>query len=387
MSENIFKIFIVDDAASMRMLLRSQLEGLGHEIFEFSNGDDCIQSAELHEPHLIILDIEMPGKSGIDTCRELRSQGFNNQILFFSSDDNWETRLLAYDVGGNDFVQKNAEQELLLVKVRLAEQAENRARTLSEQLQFTQKAAYTAISSLGETGIVLQFIQNTFHSNTLNQLANALITAIDQYGLNGIVCLSSAFGETYLNMQKPCTQLEISLLNRLSNMARIFESTDRLGINYPKARLLISGIQEEDPERVGRLRDHLALICEGADARISALEQEFEKDKQTRVILQSAREMAELISDMSMAQNANHARLVEVTDKFRSKLDHLFMNLGLTETQEESIHQLANQLHEEAADIFEQENEMAERLNQILSNQKKKLTSARQSVSSHPCKN
>lgn len=374
-----FSIFIVDDSASTRLYLRSLLEPIGYKIFEYADGELCIANVSQFNPSLIILDIEMSGKNGIETCKELRKNGYEQQILFFSSNDDWNVRLLAYDVGGNDFIQKGTEQDLLEIKVKLAEQAEANKVDLQDRLLFSQNTAHSAIASLGETGIVLHFLRKSFACHTLVQIANALIEAVAQFDLNAIVALNGNGTDVYRNMHEACNPLEVSILNRLSQLGRIYEAPDRIGINYPHAQLLLSGLSNEDSEKIGRLRDHLALICEGADARVISLEQQLEKDKQHRLITNTSKEMSELVADISMSQNANHARLVTVIDNFRSNLDNLFFKLGLSENQEMQLHQLANQLYGETSEIFQQELEVSERLNQIIKQQKKKLLSARRS--------
>lgn len=374
MADKPFKIFIIDDAASMRMYWRSQFEqNTDLEVYEFADGSACIEAVEEFQPELIIMDIEMPGKSGLELCKELRDHGYTHQILFFSANDSWDVRLQAYDVGGNDFIQKNAEQELLLIKVRLAQQTEQLKAEMQQRLSLTEGVATSAIASLGETGIVLQFLRASFACQTLKQLSEAVIEAIRQCDLNGIVALNSAEETVSRNMQQECTPLEVSILQRLEQLGRIYEAPDRLGINYPNARLLLSGIGDEDRDKVGRMRDHLALICEGADARVVSLQQQQEKDKQTRVIMNTAREMTELVADVTMTQCANHERLVKIIGDFQRNLETLFINMGLSESQEAQLHQLAHQLFEETSEIFRNESDVTERMNQIIKSQKKKL--------------
>ena len=84
----------------------------------------------------------MSGKKGIETCKELRENGYEQQMLFFSSNDDWNVRLLADDLGGNDFIQKGTEQDLLEIKVKLAEQAEANKEDLQHSLLFSQNTAH-----------------------------------------------------------------------------------------------------------------------------------------------------------------------------------------------------------------------------------------------------
>ncbi|MBV5333424.1 response regulator, partial [bacterium] len=64
--------------------------------------------------------------------------------------------------------------------------------------------------------------------------------------------------------QGKCSPLETSILDHAKGMERIFQFHDRLAINYPGITLLALALPLENPDQVGRLRDHLATLAEGA---------------------------------------------------------------------------------------------------------------------------
>lgn len=64
------KILVVDDSATDRRVIASALEG--YTVLEAANGDEAIERVRQDKPHLIILDVVMPGKNGFQVCRELR---------------------------------------------------------------------------------------------------------------------------------------------------------------------------------------------------------------------------------------------------------------------------------------------------------------------------
>ncbi len=65
------KILIVDDEAPIRKLLTKLLEPEGYEIFEASNGDQGLDLVHSNRPDLVIIDLIMPGKEGLETIREI----------------------------------------------------------------------------------------------------------------------------------------------------------------------------------------------------------------------------------------------------------------------------------------------------------------------------
>jgi len=66
------RVLIVDDSPVSRELVRDILEPNGYEVFEAGNGIDAIEQIEQTRPHVVLLDIEMPGLGGYEVIRRLR---------------------------------------------------------------------------------------------------------------------------------------------------------------------------------------------------------------------------------------------------------------------------------------------------------------------------
>jgi len=80
------KILLVDDTAVIRRSIRSLLERGGYEVFEAVDGDDGLAKTVLHGPDLIVLDVMMPTRSGLEVAASLksRSEYKNIPILLFT---------------------------------------------------------------------------------------------------------------------------------------------------------------------------------------------------------------------------------------------------------------------------------------------------------------
>ncbi len=66
-------ILIADDDARIRLLLRSILRGEGHAVVEAADGEAALAAVRAHRPAVAVLDVQMPGRSGLDVCRALRA--------------------------------------------------------------------------------------------------------------------------------------------------------------------------------------------------------------------------------------------------------------------------------------------------------------------------
>lgn len=101
------KILIVDDAVFMRTKIRSILEKTGdYDIFEAADGDTAIGLYHQEKPQLVLLDITMPGKSGIDVLKELIHYDSNANIVMCSAIGQESMIQKALEYGAKEFIVK-----------------------------------------------------------------------------------------------------------------------------------------------------------------------------------------------------------------------------------------------------------------------------------------
>ncbi|MGA2717271.1 MAG: response regulator [Bryobacteraceae bacterium] len=110
------KLLVVDDDASVRRTLHTTLYGIGFDIGEASTGDEALALCRIVRYEAVLLDINMPGKSGIETCRELRRLMPRVAILMLSVNDDYERKIEALEAGADDYVTKPFHMRELTVK-------------------------------------------------------------------------------------------------------------------------------------------------------------------------------------------------------------------------------------------------------------------------------
>ena len=127
-------ILLVDDHAVVRQGYASLLSAClpDVEIAQACSGEDALQCMPAVNPHLVILDIGLPGISGLETCRRLRQRLPQLPVLFFSMHDELSLVRQALDAGAAGYISKSAEPEVLVEAVR---------RTLSGQMYIEQAIA------------------------------------------------------------------------------------------------------------------------------------------------------------------------------------------------------------------------------------------------------
>lgn len=109
------KIMIVDDAIFMRWIIRKILEDGGYEdVIEAQNGEEALELFREQKPDLILLDITMPGKSGIEVLEEIQAEEPGSTVIMCSAVGQEMMIRRALEAGAADFVVKPFKNEELL---------------------------------------------------------------------------------------------------------------------------------------------------------------------------------------------------------------------------------------------------------------------------------
>ena len=115
------KVFIVEDEPDLRDTLKYNLENEGFSVEAFSNGEDFLSTVDKNKPNLVILDLMLPGVSGLDVCRELRSKdnydGIGIVMLTAKSEE--IDRIVGFELGADDYVTKPFSVRELILRVKV----------------------------------------------------------------------------------------------------------------------------------------------------------------------------------------------------------------------------------------------------------------------------
>jgi DNA-binding response OmpR family regulator len=112
------KVLIVDDALAARNLLKGFFKEEGYEVVVASNGEEALELAERENPHVIILDIDMPGIDGIEVCKKLKAEDNTRFIPVIMATGLGDTYLEALEAGAEEFVCKPFHLAELSIRVK-----------------------------------------------------------------------------------------------------------------------------------------------------------------------------------------------------------------------------------------------------------------------------
>jgi len=120
MKQSVGTILVVDDNHDNLRLLRDLLTGQGYRVTVATGGEKALNSVQTEKPELILLDINMPGKSGYDVCKQLKEDlsTRNIPILFLSAYTDPADITKGFSIGGVDYITKPFHTEELLARVK-----------------------------------------------------------------------------------------------------------------------------------------------------------------------------------------------------------------------------------------------------------------------------
>lgn len=112
-----FKIMIVEDDSKISQLLQSHIEKYGYEAAVCERFDDVLSDFQKLQPHLVIMDVNLPRYDGFYWCRQLRSVS-TCPILFISAREGKMEQVMALENGADDYITKPFHYEVVMAKIK-----------------------------------------------------------------------------------------------------------------------------------------------------------------------------------------------------------------------------------------------------------------------------
>lgn len=113
------RILVVDDDPQIRRVMKVTLTGQGYEVDDARDGEDALEKLRAHRFDLVLLDMNMPGMGGLETCGLIRSQSDIGIIMLTVRDDESD-KVQALDAGADDYVTKPFNTSELSARIRAA---------------------------------------------------------------------------------------------------------------------------------------------------------------------------------------------------------------------------------------------------------------------------
>ncbi len=333
-NEDLPRILNVDDDAMMRDMAEDMLGG-SFQVLAAESGEACLAMLQNTHVDLILLDVEMPGMDGYETCRRIKENSdlADIPVLFLSGHDRIEDRLRGYEAGGEDYIVKPFDPVELEAKLRNLLRLRRERDQQKEMASYATNTAMTAMTSMGEMGALIETMKHFNACNTLATLADACLGGLALYGLHGAVQVRTSAETLTRDEAGVASPLVVSVINHMTAMERISCFKSRMCITYEHLSLLINNMPEEDPDRYGRLRDHLAMMADGANVRVQAI-------MLGNALNQVVEKLTGTLAKIDEAQRQSRVAINMGFIAFNDEVDRAYISLGLTDAQEQFMSQI-----------------------------------------------
>jgi len=117
MADKRIRVLLVDDAPELLELLRGPLRGEGFDVSTAGDGESALELARSFDPHVVVLDLVLPGIDGLEVCRRLR-QASDAYVLMLTSKSEEIDKLVGLTAGADDYMTKPFSAKELVARLR-----------------------------------------------------------------------------------------------------------------------------------------------------------------------------------------------------------------------------------------------------------------------------
>jgi putative two-component system response regulator len=146
------RILVVDDESTMRRLLEKLLRMEGYDVSLASSGEQALADLFKHGADTVLLDMRMPGMTGLEVCRQIRShpRTLHTPVVFITAVNDRELRRRGMEAGADDFLSKPFDEVELLARIRNSVRVRRYYDNLEQQREQLEQAVRERTAALGE---------------------------------------------------------------------------------------------------------------------------------------------------------------------------------------------------------------------------------------------
>ena len=191
------------------------------------------------------------------------------------------------------------------------------------------------ISNIGETGIVVNFLQNVLNCRSYQALAETVIQAMQNLGLN--IVMEIHYDDKWNQFSTTTTEnpFEQSVFEFVRQKGRLVSFGERTAVNYQYINIIIRNMPTHDEAMCGRIRDHIALIGKGANAKISAIHKDAQTKEKFSMLVDFMGDLKNILNNLDETYEQHQIFMESIMAKVADELEESFMQLGLLDYQEE----------------------------------------------------
>lgn len=292
-------------------------------------------------PKLIVLDINMPDTNGYEFCQQIRERQelAKVPVVFLSCMKDVSDRLKGYEAGGDSYITKPYDLDEMKMVIRAHLKRHSLYEQASHESQRAAAVAFDTMRNNSELGELVQFARGISNVRDEADFVKHLFSTLEKFSLEATVLVRLISGELVARIDgKPFNLMEKELLELAQNAERITAYGAKYLFSGKNIVLLIKNMPTEDEALLGRLKDHLAILIESAEACVEIINGE----KQRQMLLENK------TANTTDIVAREFETILQLTDRFFDdlsadfeglcqRLEQSFIYLDLTEEQENKI--------------------------------------------------
>ncbi|WP_166376995.1 response regulator [Pseudoalteromonas sp. Z9A4] len=334
------KILAVDDEPFNLEIIDEILEELDFELQVATSGPECLNMVEGYMPQVILLDVSMPQMNGYEVCKALKANPNTAHIIvmFVSARGTVEERMEGYSVGAEDYIVKPFGHDELKSKLKNLNQVLVEKQSLEKQVEDATSTAFNAMANSSEMGKIVNYVENIGFINDPQELGKALIDCLQSFDLQSNIEFRDNDQISHFALNGVCSPIVVELFEMLKNKGRLHEFSHRILVNYELISLLILNMPDHDPDKHGRIRDHVCFIVSVTEQQLRAIMTKKMLESQHAKLNAVASTVHSKFNGLISLLNDNRQNNEKVFKQLQEGLAERIPSMGLDEDQEVFIY-------------------------------------------------
>lgn len=307
----------IDDDKYVHHVIEESLSGFC-TLIHAKNGEEGLRQALKYNPDIILLDIEMPGKTGFEVCTELKAhpQTKDTPVMFLSGKTELPDRVKGYNAGAADYIVKPFNAEELMARIRVLYQYRQHSKKLKSDVERAQITAEIAMTDSGDMGRIMRYVGQSYHAHDIKALSEHMFEFFNPMDLDVVLAFWYQDIGVFCSAEGGVCPLEQELLEKHRDANRFVDFGHRTIVNYPKISMLVKNMPLDDAQLYGRYKDLFPHILEVTNAKV----QDMEVNERA---LAQAQQIGNAFNELSEQMYQNSDSRERAVEKFAAQLVEL----------------------------------------------------------------
>lgn len=337
------RIVIIDDDSDLCELITNAFSS-EYEMQATTRAEDALSFVEELRPAIVILDINLPNGDGLQLCQQISAKD-KALVLLVSGENTLERRLQAYENGGADFLAKPFRIQELRAKIEALTKLHLGQTQLKQSSDYATKTAMNAMAEASQYGEVLRFYNEMYKATDTAKVKEAFFKLMATFGLQSSIQFRVTNTETFDYIADECNPIEMQIYDNLVESERVIPFSSRIMVNGTYVSFIVKNMPINQEVENGRLRDILATLIEGLDAKLVDLQR-------LELLRQTSRELALSSQRLTSVVKDHEEYITGAMNHVISSINASFHVLELTEKQEEFFTTLTERVLTSMEDSF-----------------------------------